>query len=63
METILDRLLAQAYLFDDPDAYEAGVRDATEAITAEAARIAAGKRAHPASAPSSPLHAVVELAG
>jgi hypothetical protein len=28
VETVLERLLRQAYLFDDPVAYEAGVRDA-----------------------------------
>jgi len=63
VEAILDRLLAQAYLFDDPGAYEAGVRDATEAIIAEAERTAAGKRAHPASGPPQLLRAVDELAG
>lgn len=34
-ETLLRRLLDQAYLFDDPSAYEAGVRDAIEAFTIE----------------------------
>lgn len=34
MEATLRRLLAQAHLFDDPTAYEAGVRDALEAVAA-----------------------------
>jgi hypothetical protein len=32
--SVLDRLLRQAYLFDDPAAYEAGVRDALAALAA-----------------------------
>jgi hypothetical protein len=32
VEPELDRLLAQAYLFDDPRAYAAGVLDAAEAF-------------------------------
>jgi hypothetical protein len=32
MDAILHRLLSQAYLFDDPRAYEAGVRDAFEVL-------------------------------
>jgi len=61
VERILDRLLTQAYLFDDPSAYEAGVRDAAEAIAAatdEQARIVAGKLAHPASGSTPRLQAV-----
>lgn len=58
METVLDRLLAQAYLFDDPGAYEAGVRDAVDAIAAQAVRIAAGKQVHPAGGPPAYLQAV-----
>lgn len=33
-EGTLHRLLAQAYLFEDPSAYRAGVRDAWEAVMA-----------------------------
>lgn len=33
MDPLLRRLLSQAYLFDDPRAYEAGVRDAFEVFT------------------------------
>ena len=49
MDAVLDRLLSQAYLFDDPGAYEAGVRDALEAATArsEKGRIADSMREHP----------------
>ncbi len=49
MDAVLGRLLSQAYLFDDPAAYEAGVRDAIEATTAraDATRIADGMRDHP----------------
>lgn len=32
MDVLLRRLLDQAYLFDDPAAYEAGVRDALELL-------------------------------
>jgi hypothetical protein len=35
MEQLLHRLLSQAYLFDDPRAYEAGVRDAFDAMRRE----------------------------
>ncbi len=35
MDLLLHRLLSQAYLFDDPHAYEAGVRDAFEAFARE----------------------------
>jgi hypothetical protein len=34
VETVLERLLRQAYLFDDPLAYEAGVRDAIAELVA-----------------------------
>lgn len=37
---ILDRLLRQAYLFDDPRAYEAGVRDAVAALDQHARELA-----------------------
>ena len=32
--TTIERLLRQSHVFDDPGAYEAGVRDALEAIAA-----------------------------
>lgn len=32
MEGTIDRLLQQAYLFDDPRAYRAGVQDAVQAL-------------------------------
>lgn len=32
MEGTIDRLLQQAYLFDDPRAYRAGVQDAVRAL-------------------------------
>jgi hypothetical protein len=32
MDAMLERLLRQAHLFDDPGIYEAGVRDAFEAL-------------------------------
>jgi hypothetical protein len=32
MEATLQRLLRQSHLFDDPATYEAGVRDALEAV-------------------------------
>jgi hypothetical protein len=35
-EAVLADLLAQAYLFDDPEAYEAGVRDAYDRFAAAA---------------------------
>jgi hypothetical protein len=38
MDLLLQGLLRQAYLFDDPSAYEAGVRDAFEALTTAAAQ-------------------------
>lgn len=52
---VLERLLDQAHLFDDPVAYEAGVRDAIEALEVAAThdedpRVARSKRAHPSSA-------------
>jgi hypothetical protein len=37
VETLLRRLLSQAYLFDDPRAYEAGVRDAFDLLSRERA--------------------------
>jgi len=33
MDPLLRRLLSQAYLFDDPRAYEAGVRDAFDLLS------------------------------
>lgn len=33
MERTIEHLLQQAYLFDDPRAYQAGVRDAVSALT------------------------------
>lgn len=38
MDPLLDRLLSQAYLFDDPSAYEAGVRDAYELLATDRSR-------------------------
>lgn len=35
MDLLVRRLLAQAQLFDDPSAYEAGVRDALDVLRAE----------------------------
>lgn len=32
METMLEKLLRQSYLFDDPRTYQAGVEDALAAI-------------------------------
>jgi len=32
MDTTVERLLRQAYLFDDPSAYRAGVEDAAAAV-------------------------------
>lgn len=62
MDTVLERLVDQAYLFDDPGAYEAGVRDAVEAIEASAdaqtARVAASMRQHPASGGARRLRSV-----
>lgn len=37
MEPTIERLLQQAYLFDDPKAYQAGVHDAVEALREHAA--------------------------
>ena len=55
MDHLLQRLLRQAHLFDDPAAYEAGVLDAIEAVQAhgvarDADAVAMSKRQHPASA-------------
>ncbi|TVR33853.1 MAG: hypothetical protein EA388_10075 [Nitriliruptor sp.] len=55
MDHLLQRLLRQAHLFDDPAAYEAGVLDALEAVQADGAApdadaVATSKRQHPASA-------------
>ena len=35
--TTIERLLRQSHVFDDPRTYEAGVRDALEAIAASGA--------------------------
>jgi hypothetical protein len=35
VDPLLRRLLNQAYLFDDPRAYEAGVRDAYDLLSRE----------------------------
>lgn len=35
MELLIRRLLARSYLFDDPSAYEAGVRDAMDVLRGE----------------------------
>jgi hypothetical protein len=32
VQRIIDRLMSQAYLFDDPTAYQAGVQDALDAL-------------------------------
>jgi hypothetical protein len=63
MEQLLQRLVRQAYLFDDPAAYEAGVRDAIGAVEAEHAaddreRVARSRRHHPAAGARLALHAV-----
>lgn len=55
MDHLLQGLLRQAHLFDDPAAYEAGVLDAIEAVRAHGAApdadaVSASKRQHPASA-------------
>lgn len=39
MDPRLRALLLHAYLFDDPSAYEAGVRDAFEALSDEPAQL------------------------
>lgn len=41
MDPLLRRLLGQAYLFDDPSAYEAGVRDAFDLLMQQRAEDAA----------------------
>lgn len=41
MEHLTERLLAQAYLFDDPSAYRAGVKDALASLE-EAGLLAGG---------------------
>ncbi len=62
MDAVLDRLLQQAYLFDDPAAYEAGVRDAVEAIDARDEAVDEPRRAamaeHPAAGVRPRLQAV-----
>lgn len=60
MDAVLDRLLSQAYLFDDPGAYEAGVRDAIEAATArtDPAHIADSMRDHPSAGVARRLRSV-----
>jgi hypothetical protein len=50
-DAALHRLLAQAYLFDDPAAYEAGVRDAVEALSGPRARTEIGVAGAPAPVP------------
>ena len=55
MDQLLERLLRQAHLFDDPAAYEAGVLDAVEAVQAGGAvpdpiAVERSMRQHPASA-------------
>lgn len=63
MDHLLQRLLRQAHLFDDPAAYEAGVLDAIEAIRARDSALAAdavtaSMRQHPASGGRRDLHPV-----
>jgi hypothetical protein len=55
MDPLLQRLLRQAHLFDDPAAYEAGVMDAFEAVRVRAAAhdpvaVERSMREHPAAA-------------
>jgi hypothetical protein len=38
MEDLLGRLLGRAFLFEDPAAYEAGVRETLELVSASAER-------------------------
>lgn len=42
-DQVVRRLLSQSFLFDDPASYEAGVRDALEAINAAAREAEAGE--------------------
>ncbi|MCC5948317.1 MAG: hypothetical protein JJT89_07650 [Nitriliruptoraceae bacterium] len=42
-ERLIARLIDQAYLFDDPAAYEAGVRDAVQLLRSSAAHPAGGR--------------------
>jgi hypothetical protein len=43
VDQVLDRLLGRAFLFDDPSAFEAGVREAVELLaTADASMAPAG---------------------
>jgi hypothetical protein len=47
VDQVLDRLLGRAFLFDDPSAFEAGVREAVELLaTAGAGMAPAGRGAH-----------------
>jgi hypothetical protein len=63
VDTVIDRLLSQSYLFDDPSAYEAGVRDAFDVLAApldaeDQRRIVEAMQAHPSAGPSQRLRAV-----
>lgn len=42
IDLVRDRLLAQAYLFDDASAYAAGVEDALDALATPRSVVAAG---------------------
>jgi hypothetical protein len=47
VDQVLDRLLGRAFLFDDPSAYEAGVREAVELLgAADAGRAPAAPGSH-----------------
>jgi hypothetical protein len=45
LDQLCERLLAKAYLFDDPSAYEAGVRDALEQVSSDHELVAAARTA------------------
>jgi hypothetical protein len=64
VDPVLDRLLEQSYLFDDPGAYEAGVRDAFDVLAAsrteDERRVLEAKQAHPSAGGAHHLRPVRE---
>jgi hypothetical protein len=45
LDQLRERLLAKAYLFDDPAAYEAGVRDALDQLSSDHELVTAARSA------------------
>jgi hypothetical protein len=62
VDTVFERLIRQSFLFDDPGAYEAGVRDAFDVLSSpthaeDERRLIEAMQSHPSAGMAHRLHA------